>query len=117
SQLCAGDYIRILRAPLCDSMRGVVTIAWLQVGTIRRPPVSVCGTVRSVAPDKRFPCTERANSAQRPAAQNCHQGFLLEAEWDGVSDGGNKIVSRVEGGTAPVAARVQEIHDRVGFLA
>ena len=117
SQLCAGDYFRILRAPLRDSMRGVVAIAWLQVGTIRRPPVSVCGTVRSIAPRKRFPCTEGADSVDGPAAQNRPHGPLLEAEWNGISGSEDKIVSGVEGGTSPVEARVKEIHYRVSFLA
>src|SRR5438876_6864542 len=103
-------------------MRWIVTETGVQVGTVRRPSVPVSRTssgagVRPHAPRKRFPCTEGANSVNRPAAQNCAQGFLLKAEWDGIGDRGDKIVSRVERGTPPVEARVQEIHHRVGFLA
>src|ERR1700674_106827 len=99
-------------------MRGIVAEARVQVGAVWHPPVPVCGTASSShAPGKRFPCTERANSINRPAAQNHPQGFLLEAEWKGIGDRGDKVVSRVEGGTPPVAARVQEIEHRVWFLA
>ena len=116
SQLLSRGYTR---ATCCNSRRRIVAEARVQVRTVRRPPVPVCGTelVRSHAAGKRFSRTERSNSIDRPAAQNYPQGFVLEAEWDGIGDRGDKIVSRVEGGTRPVTARVEEIHHRVGFLA
>ena len=108
---------RYAGATCCNSRRGIVAKAGIQVRAVRKPSVPISGTVIPHAPRKRFPCTEGADSINRPAAQNCAQGFLLEAEWDGIRDRGDKIVSRVEGGAPPVPARVQEIHDRVGFLA
>src|SRR5712692_1608119 len=82
------------RATLCNSRRGIVAEAGIQVRSVRRPPVSVSGTVISHAAGKRFPCTERGNSINRPASQNQPQRFLLEA-WDGIGNRGNKIVSRI----------------------
>src|SRR6266849_3657939 len=98
-------------------MRGIGAEARVQVGAVRRPPVSVCGTVRSHAPGKRFPCTERANSIHRPPAQNRTNHFLLEFKWKRICGGEDNILSRVEGGTRPVAGRVQEIEPGVWFLA
>ena len=95
SQLLSRGYTR---ATCCNSRRGIAAEARVQVGTVRRPPVPVCGTVRSHARGKGFPCAERANSINRPAIQNHPYGFLLEAEWKGVGASEDKIVSRVEGG-------------------
>src|SRR5215470_3692013 len=53
-----------------NSRRRIAAEAWIQVGTVRRPPVPVCGTVRSHAYAKGFPCAERANSINRPTFQN-----------------------------------------------
>src|SRR5262249_32630715 len=116
SQLLSRD-VGKCRASGGDSLCGIVAEAGVQVGTVRRPPVAVSGTVIPHAPRERFSCTERANPVNRPAAQYCRQSFVLEADWDGVGDRGNKIVSGVERGTSPVPAWVKEIHDRVGFLA
>src|SRR5690242_21778399 len=98
-------------------MRGIVAEARVEVGAVWRPPVPVCGIVGSEAPGKRFPCTERGNSIHRPAARNQLQSFVLETEGERVGDRGDKILSGVEGGAPPVAAWVQEIEQRVWFLA
>src|SRR6266550_4288744 len=81
SQLLSRGYTRATR---CNSRRGIAAEARVQVGTVRRPPVPVCGTVGSHARGKGFPCAERANSVHRPAFQNHPRGFLLEAEWNGI---------------------------------
>src|SRR5207247_6777499 len=104
-------------APWAGSRRGIVAEARVQAGTVRRPPVPVRGTVRSIAHGKRFPRAEDANSINPPAAQNRTHHFLLEAEWKGIGGREDEIVSRVEGGARPVEARVQEIEPSVGFLA
>src|ERR1700704_2849446 len=114
SQLLPRGYTR---ATCCHSRRGIAAEARVQVGTVRRPPVPVCGTVRSHAHGKGFPCAERANSIDRPAFQNHPYGFLLDAEWNGIGASEDEIVSPVEGGRPPVEARVQEIEHRVWFLA
>src|SRR5262245_5100739 len=114
SQLLSGSHTR---TTFCNSRRGIVAEAWVQVGTVGRPPVPIRRPVRSVATGQRFPCTERADSINGPAAQNRSHGSLLEAEWNGISGGEDKIVPGVEGGTPPVAALVQEIHHSVWFLA
>src|SRR2546425_888004 len=108
---------RIKVAPCAGSRGGIVAEARVQAGTVRRPPVPVLGTVRSIAHGKRFPRTEDANSVNPPAAQNRTHHFLLEAEWKGIGGREDEIVSRVEGGARPVEARVQEIEPSVGFLA
>ena len=114
SQLLSRGYAR---ATFRNARRGIVAESGVQIGTVRRPSVPVFGIVRAVTAGKRFPRTERPNSIKCPAAQNRSQGFPLEADGQGKGDRGDKIVSRVEGGTPPVAARVKEIHHRVGFLA
>src|SRR5258705_6738461 len=114
SQLLSRGYTR---ATCCHSRRGIAAEARVQVGTVRRPPVPVCGTVRSHSRGKGLPCAERANSINRPAFQKHPHGFLLDAEWKRIGASEDKIVSRVEGGRPPVEARVQEIEHRVWFLA
>ena len=103
--------------PWAGSRRGIVAEARVQAGTVRRPPVPVRGTVRSIAHGKRFPRAEDADSINPPAAQNRTHHFLLEAEWKGIGGREDEIVSRVEGGARPVEARIQEIEPGVGFLA
>src|SRR5438309_1324855 len=92
-------------------MRGIVAEAGVQVGAVWRPPVPVSREIITRPRGKRFPCTERANSIHRPAARNQFQSFMLEAEWKGISDRGYNIVSGVEGGTPPVAARGRSSFD------
>src|SRR5579862_2038612 len=48
-QVCSSQLLPRLytRATLCNSRRGIVAVAGIQVRTVRRPPVSVCGAVRS----------------------------------------------------------------------
>jgi hypothetical protein len=94
----------------------IVAEARVQVGTVRRPPIPICGTVKIHRRGKRRARAERADSIDDPAAENPRDGFPLEVKGNGIGGSQDKILLRIEGGTRIVAAQVLEIEHRDRFL-
>ena len=105
SQRCTLSYIAATRR---NSVGGIGAEARVQVGAVRRPPVPVLGSVRSVAPGERFPRTECADSVDGPAAQNGRQRLLLEVKWERIGGSEDKVLSRVKRRSPAARARFRK---------